>query len=128
MLSTARAALETPAKLASASRGDGTRGAFLGQLEPLRAGVVEQILALLTLARGAQEQPTEQPECEEGLLDHHDCAGDVLVGERRDVMHGVAVGVEGVEDGPGPEEDVAEDGAGKAHGDDVEQTAEVAEP
>ena len=89
---------------------------------------VEQLLALLGLARGAQEQPAEQPEREQRLLHHHDRAGDVLVGQRRDALGGVAVRVEGVEDRARPQEQVAENGAGEAHGDHVQQPPEVCEP
>src|ERR1700759_1386079 len=58
--------LEAPAQLAAATGGDGARGALVAQLEPLLVGVVEQVLALLALFGGAQEEPAEQPEREEG--------------------------------------------------------------
>ncbi len=105
-----------------------SRRAGLGEVEAPGAGEVEKVLALLALAGGAQEQPAEEPEGEDGLLDHHDRPGEVLVGQRGDVEGDVSLQVEGVEDGPRPQEDVAEDGGGQADRDDVDQPAEVAEP
>ena len=52
--------LEPLAQVGAAAGGDRARGAALGELVAARLGEVEQLLALLGLARGAQEQPGEQ--------------------------------------------------------------------
>ena len=71
-------------------------------------------------ARRAQEQPAEQADGEDALLDHHHRAGQRLVAQPR-----VGVLVEGV---VRPQEDVAEHGAGQPRGDDVAEPRQVAEP
>ena len=65
---------------------------------------------------------------EDRALDHHDRARGVLVGPGRDAVRALARRVDPEEDVAAEDEDVAEDGAREAHGDDVAQAREVAEP
>ena len=60
---------------------------------------------------------------DDAAFDHHDRPGSALVLERRQVPARLAGAVVGVEDGARPEEDVAEQRAGEAHGDDVERAS-----
>ena len=46
-----------------------------------RLGEVEQPLPLGVLLRPLEEEPGEHPEGDEAPLDHHDHAGDALVGD-----------------------------------------------
>src|SRR3954471_6645348 len=78
------AGLEALAQLGAAAGGHGAGRAAVGELDAAGGGEVEQLLALLALARAAQEQPAEQADGQDRALDHHDRAGRVLVLQRRD--------------------------------------------
>lgn len=58
---------------------------------------LEQRLALLRLSPGLYEEPRQQADGENALLDHHDAARDPLVGKRVDRPNRLAVSVVGVE-------------------------------
>src|SRR5687767_2543779 len=105
----------------SAAGGDRAGGAPLLEHDAAALGEVEQALALLPLAGTAEEEVGEGAERDERALDHHDRAGGALVGERRDSPVGLALLVDGVEHGPRPHQDVAEDDSREA---DAERVAE----
>ena len=83
-----------------------------------RRRVVEQLLALVVLAREPQEQPAEQADRQQRRLDVHDPAGDRLVGLGADVVRGLAGRVGGVED-RAEQQRVGEDRAEQPDADDV---------
>ncbi len=87
-----------------------------------------QRLALLALARGAQEQPAEQQDRDDRPLDHHDRAGGALVVGGRDAPLRLAGGVAGIQDAAGPQERVGQHALDQPHGDDVADLRAVAEP
>src|SRR3954453_6041700 len=56
--------LEAGAQLAAAARRDRPRRAAVGEPDAAGGGEVEQLLALVALARGAHEQPAEEQDGE----------------------------------------------------------------
>src|SRR5581483_11139055 len=104
------------------------RRAVLAELDAAIGGQVEQLLALLVLDREAVEQPSQQDGRQHHLLDHHQAAGQVLIRERTDGVAGVSELVRPVEDGRGPDQDVAEQCAGEADRNDVAERAPALEP
>src|SRR4051794_13445289 len=119
---------EAAAELLAASGGDGPRRAALIELDALRRGEVEQLLALLPLARRLPEQPPEEQDREDRALDHHDRAGDVLVLDSAHVPLRLAGRIARIEDRVRPHEHVAEHRADEPYGDDVDELGHVAEP
>src|SRR3954462_1883579 len=89
---------------------------------------LQQLLAQLALARHPQEEPGERHERDDRALDHHHTAREALVGERRHPPQPAVMGVDRIEDGAGPEEDVAEDRLEHTHGGDVAELPAGAEP
>src|SRR3954453_11504487 len=92
-------AREQPAAqlVAAAGRHRSCRAALV-ELDAALGREVEQLLALLALAREAQEEPREQADGQKRALDHHDRAGDVLVLDGGDVPPALPGGVARVED------------------------------
>src|SRR3954469_20926574 len=80
------AGLQPAAQLGAAACGHRARGPALGELDAAGAGEVQELLALVGLARGAQEQPAQEDDREDRALDHHDRAGGALVGQRREAV------------------------------------------
>src|SRR4051794_7402392 len=109
--------LDALSQLRPAARGDGPRGPALVERDASRGGEVEQLLALLALARAAQEEPAEEADGEDRALDHHDPAGDDLVGLRRDVVRPLTGPVDVEVRAVGPDEDVREHRRREAHRD-----------
>src|SRR3954470_4401452 len=76
-----RLAFDPVAQLGPATGRDRARRTTLVERHAAPAGEVEQLLALLALARGAHEEPAEQAQGHDRALDHHDRAAGDLVGE-----------------------------------------------
>src|SRR3954447_10628576 len=116
------------AQRVAATGGDRARGALLGELDPARGGELDELLALLALARGAQEQPAEQQDRDDRALDHHDRARRALVVGGGDAPVALTRGVARIEDAAGPQQRVGEDALDQPDGDDVADLPAVAEP
>ena len=88
---------------------------------------LEQLLPDLTLLRHAQEQPGDRDDRDQRALEHHQRAGEALVGLRREAEVVVARLVDVVE-GLGPDEDVSDERANEPDADDVPELGAGAEP
>src|ERR671925_486734 len=71
-------------------RGHRPRGPGLLERDSTLGGEVEEALALLALSRRTEEQPREQAQGDEALLDHHQDPGGALVGKGRDSVLGLS--------------------------------------
>ncbi len=100
-------------ELAPAPVADGAaRGALVD-------AALDQLLAHLALLGHAQEEPGERDDRDERALEHHQRAGEALVGVGRQPEVVVPGLVDVVEGGAAPDEDVAEDRRDEPDADDV---------
>src|ERR687895_297073 len=98
---------------------------LLVQADAAGLGELEQPLALLSVPCGLDEDPAEEADGEDALLEHHRGSGCALIPQRLYPPVRLARAVRGVEDDLGPEEHVGQQRAAKAHADDVEQLGEI---